>query len=630
MKPGDKDKAINVMTSCSDSNCAVVQVLIYSLSQSHRDYQINFWFFHVTVGDEKIAALDAYCRSLPNVSFFEVRVTDVSDFEEMKKIGGKPDCERFLWFSAHRYLPKDLDRVLYLDALDTIVVDSLEDFYCADFNNKYLLVCREINQFSGRPQLQVGPARDHFEQTNDKDVVARISHGIFNSGSIVLNLEKFRKEAPSLKHYCETAKWAKDLLGATFGDQGLFSLVHGSDFELVDDKYNYRFFVAYKPTNIIENPSVIHFCGFSPKPFRIYFTREQSEEVIDYISEAGGKPFMIGSYDRIDIHYPSYYKMWWDLCEKTPIYHWLFPQAVNNTMEKVIKPIREGKKAALPRAPASVSGLSPAPSSSSGDAAKPKPKAPDSVVNSQGIRIYIDENDARGKRLVASGGFLNPSTMRAWKLLLAESRWTHLIDVGANYGEMLVHTPLPIGVKVYAFEPNPTILRRLRRTIRESGLPDINVIGAAMSDHIGTQTLYVDPNWSGTTRFSRDGDTPKNYKPVEVNTMTLQAVISRLAESPNNISLLLKIDVEGHEVPVLKGLAPVLDSLEDFECLIEVVHLPDDALEYLIKHFDLRCYNKTRNELTAFSPLNATEFRAALKAPDIYGQDAVLRRKLRR
>ena len=48
--------------------------------------------------------------------------------------------------------------------------------------------------------------------------------------------------------------------------------------------------------------------------------------------------------------------------------------------------------------------------------------------------------------------------------LLAERPWTHVIDVGANYGEMLVGVELPQAATVIALEPNPFVIPYLTRT----------------------------------------------------------------------------------------------------------------------------------------------------------------------
>jgi hypothetical protein len=45
-----------------------------------------------------------------------------------------------------------------------------------------------------------------------------------------------------------------------------------------------------------------------------------------------------------------------------------------------------------------------------------------------------------------------------WRSLLAERPWTHVIDVGANYGEMLVGVELPRAATVIALEPNPFVI----------------------------------------------------------------------------------------------------------------------------------------------------------------------------
>jgi FkbM family methyltransferase len=52
-----------------------------------------------------------------------------------------------------------------------------------------------------------------------------------------------------------------------------------------------------------------------------------------------------------------------------------------------------------------------------------------------------------------------------WKLLIAADSWAHMIDVGANYGEMLVKVELTPAAKVIAVEPNPRVVPYLERTL---------------------------------------------------------------------------------------------------------------------------------------------------------------------
>ncbi len=113
-----------------------------------------------------------------------------------------------------------------------------------------------------------------------------------------------------------------------------------------------------------------------------------------------------------------------------------------------------------------------------------------------GRRIYIDRFDERGKALARADGNLNPLSLVIWKILLAERAWTHVIDVGANYGEMLVGVELPQAASTIALEPNPYIVPYLRRTLDEAGLK-VEVIEKAASAHSGTAALSIDRDWSG-------------------------------------------------------------------------------------------------------------------------------------
>ena len=103
-----------------------------------------------------------------------------------------------------------------------------------------------------------------------------------------------------------------------------------------------------------------------------------------------------------------------------------------------------------------------------------------SVRCANGRTIYVDSNDARGRSLIQSGGNLNPKSRAMWQALLAEREWTHVIDVGANYGEMLVGVELPRSATAIALEPNPFVVPYLQRTLQDAGL-GVKLIAKAAS-----------------------------------------------------------------------------------------------------------------------------------------------------
>lgn len=196
----------------------------------------------------------------------------------------------------------------------------------------------------------------------------------------------------------------------------------------------------------------------------------------------------------------------------------------------------------------------------------PSPAVLDRVMTRTGHYIHVDPDDERGRSLVAAGGSLNPPTPLAWDLLLAEGGWTHVVDVGANYGEMLVNGDLPDGARIVAIEPTPAIRARLERTLHDAGLK-VEVLDAALSAAEGTAALVVDATWSGKTRLAR-GD---EVVGLAVRTTTLGAELKACGTPPGAVRALVKIDVEGHEADVMRGVLDDLPALGGFAALVEVL-----------------------------------------------------------
>jgi FkbM family methyltransferase len=125
-----------------------------------------------------------------------------------------------------------------------------------------------------------------------------------------------------------------------------------------------------------------------------------------------------------------------------------------------------------------------------------------------------------------------------------------LIDVGANAGVYALSAQR-LRRRVDAFEPHPAMARTLRRL-----KGDIHVHEVALSDFSGVGTLHV-PTAEGTEVASRstledDVGERSPCREITVAVATLDSFDIRTAA-------LLKIDVEGHEVAVLRGAEMTLD-----------------------------------------------------------------------
>ena len=137
-----------------------------------------------------------------------------------------------------------------------------------------------------------------------------------------------------------------------------------------------------------------------------------------------------------------------------------------------------------------------------------------------------------------------------------------IFDIGANIGQK-TGVFLRLGARVVAVDPdrsNQEILRQSFHTWRLRRRP-VTIVGMAVSDNLGTHTMWVDapgsakntlnPKWVDTLRTDaqRFGTTLQFAQELEVETTTLEEMF-RIHGRP----FYIKIDVEGHEPAVLKGL----------------------------------------------------------------------------
>jgi FkbM family methyltransferase len=138
------------------------------------------------------------------------------------------------------------------------------------------------------------------------------------------------------------------------------------------------------------------------------------------------------------------------------------------------------------------------------------------------------------------------------------------VDVGANIGFHTLTLARAVGFsgRVHAIEPDPRNFRLLARAVHEAGCTHVQLHRAAASDHAGTVTLYLAAANRGDHRLYA-ADEPRDS--VTVATIVLDAVLA--TESRVDF---IKMDVQGAEVAVLRGLGATLESHPDVRILSEL------------------------------------------------------------
>lgn len=178
----------------------------------------------------------------------------------------------------------------------------------------------------------------------------------------------------------------------------------------------------------------------------------------------------------------------------------------------------------------------------------------DSILQVDGLAIYLNHRVARCYIRLVGGRFNEPETHLFFRSILKDlgaAAQVHVIDVGANIGEISVDMARQPNVcKVIAFEPQA----ECAKACAVSGL--LNDLDAKL-----TVRRVALSSRSGTVNFFCDVERPTNSGIVAEGGITVPASTLDEETSQTQAPCLLKIDVEGAELDVLRGGSAFLERV---------------------------------------------------------------------
>lgn len=175
------------------------------------------------------------------------------------------------------------------------------------------------------------------------------------------------------------------------------------------------------------------------------------------------------------------------------------------------------------------------------------------------------------------------------------------VDIGASEGWYTYHL-LRWSKFVHAFEPQPTLARKLAYELRTE---KVRVEQVALSDHLGTAVLRVPTgvHQRGTIEAENILEDAGEAATFEVVLRTLDSFMLE------NIGF-MKIDVEGHELAVLRGAEKTIERCKPV-LLVEVEerHKPGavNAVKEYLGHFGYRGFFFLKQRLSAIETFDAVE-----------------------
>ena len=170
-----------------------------------------------------------------------------------------------------------------------------------------------------------------------------------------------------------------------------------------------------------------------------------------------------------------------------------------------------------------------------------------------GAKMTVDARDIVG-RYIAYFGIWEPN-LTAWLARQLKPGDT-FVDVGANIGYFTLLASKFVGDRghVIAIEPNPGTLQLLRQNVADNQAGNVRVVAAGASDQACELPLYAD-GVKGIATFDSDWANGHDLRPV--GTMPVRPLPELVGDLTPTV---IKVDVEGHELPVLRSALPLLES----------------------------------------------------------------------
>lgn len=246
---------INVLVTLDENYVPQLNVMLFSLIECHPDTDFDVYLLHSHIPNE---ALDVTRRVL----FEHGKLITVS----AENIGldtapttARYPAEMYYRIFAAKYLPTDIDRVLYLDP-DLIVNGSLKNLYALPLDEYFFAAASHI----GAVMRRINGVRLDME----------VNSPYINSGVMLMNLDLLRREQ-NLSEVFDFIEKKKNAL--ILPDQDVISSLYGSKIQAIDTfRYNMteRLFKLHSPFEktltvdwVRGHSKIIHYCGRN-KPWK--------------------------------------------------------------------------------------------------------------------------------------------------------------------------------------------------------------------------------------------------------------------------------------------------------------------------------------------------------------------------
>jgi len=242
---------MNLLVTLDSNYIRPLKVMLASLFMNNPAEEFHIYLMHSSIRDDEIADIERFTGSYGQI--LHVIKMDNRHFQNAPVIFHYTK-EMYYRLLAYKFLPGDMDRILYLDP-DILVINPVRDLYDTELDGHlYAAAYHNVLAVKGINQIRLYPYK---------------INAYFNSGVLLMNLDLQRKLVNEEAIYLFIEKNRTKLI---MPDQDIINALYSNQIKCLDEKlYNYdvRYYKYYKMISnntcdmdyVIRNTVFLHFCG---------------------------------------------------------------------------------------------------------------------------------------------------------------------------------------------------------------------------------------------------------------------------------------------------------------------------------------------------------------------------------
>lgn len=254
------NKKLNIMIAINENYLEICKTMLFSLFKYNKQNNIDIYLLNKSLNKSKVKDLFDFVGNLGG-NLIQINILE-SVLPELPIVMNRFSIEMYYRIIAYKLLPNNLDRILWLDS-DIIINGSLDGFYNQNFNDKYLVVCKDF--YDTEEEIKIIKKKMDISD----------NHKYFNSGVILFNLDRIRSNIQESYIFNCLDKYKNKL---TYPDQDILNHIYQENVKY-DDEYIFNFQVnnLYTISNDkLKSVVIIHYSGFR-KPWDLRRARPVSK-----------------------------------------------------------------------------------------------------------------------------------------------------------------------------------------------------------------------------------------------------------------------------------------------------------------------------------------------------------------